>query len=329
MAGAGRGGFLNPFAGPLPGLWTAFLASAACGIVLLPVLRALRLGQVVRQQGPQSHLAKAGTPTSGGLMFLFGTAVAVAIWQRGQPDALLVAAMMVAFGAIGAADDLLKHRRQTSLGLRARDKLLLSTAAIVGFAWAAVRFAGLGTTVVVPGTGDEIALGAAFLPFVWLVVMGTTSGVNLSDGVDGLATGLGILAFGAFAAVTLHTGPWSLTAVSVAIAGALAAFLVFNVHPARVFMGDSGALAIGAALSAVAILSRTELYLVLVGGVFVIEALSVIAQVISFRVFGRRILRMSPLHHHFELAGWTETRIVAAFWVAGAVFAVVGVVGLR
>ncbi len=320
---------MNPLAGPLPGLWTAFLASAACGIALLPVLRAMKVGQVVREHGPQSHLAKAGTPTSGGLMFLFGTAVAIAVWQHGQADAVLVGAMMLAFGAIGAADDLIKIRRNSSLGLRARDKLLLSTAAVVGFAWAAVRFAGLGTTVVVPGTGDEIALGAAFLPFVWLVVMGTTSAVNLSDGVDGLATGLGILAFGAFAAVTLHTGPWSLTAVCVAVAGALAAFLVFNVHPARVFMGDSGALAIGAALSAVAVLSRTELYLLIIGGVFVVEALSDIVQVISFRVFGRRVLRMAPLHHHFELAGWTETRIVGAFWFAGAVCAAVGVVGLR
>ena len=320
---------MNPLAGPLPGFGTAFLASILCGLALLPVLRALRAGQSIRSQGPQSHLAKAGTPTSGGIMFLFGTVVAVAIWQHGQVDAILVCAMMLAFGAIGAADDLIKIRHRASLGLRARDKLLLSSTAIVGFAWAAVRFGGLGTSVVIPGTGDEVALGAAFLPFVWVVVMGTTSAVNLSDGLDGLATGLGILAFAAFAAITLHTGPWSLTAVSMAIAGALAAFLVFNVHPARVFMGDSGALALGAALSAVAILSRTELYLVVVGGVFVLEALSVMVQVVSFRFFGRRVLRMSPLHHHFELVGMAETRVVGAFWLAGAVCAAAGVAGLR
>ncbi len=320
---------MNPLAGPVPGLWTAFVASALGGLALLPLLRALKVGQIVRAQGPQSHMAKAGTPTSGGLMFLFGTAVAVAVWQHGQPDAVLVVGMMLAFGAIGAADDFMKIRSRSSLGLRARDKLLLSSAVIVAFAWAALRLAGLGTTVVVPGTGGELALGAAFLPFVWLVVLGTTSSVNLSDGVDGLATGLGILAFGAFAAITLHTGPWSLTAVCMAVAGALAAFLIFNVHPARVFMGDSGSLAIGAGLSAVAILSRTELYLVVVGGVFVLEALSDIVQVISFRVFGRRVLRMAPLHHHFELGGMAETRVVGMFWLAGAVFAALGVVGLR
>lgn len=320
---------MNPFAGPVPGLWTAFVASAVAGVALVPLLRAFKAGQSVRVHGPQSHLAKTGTPTAGGLMFLFGTAVAVAIWQRGQVEAVLVAGMMLAFGLIGAADDLTKIRRRSSLGLRARDKLLLSSAAIVAFTWATVRYAGLGTTILVPGTGGEIALGAAFLPFVWLVVMGTTSAVNLSDGLDGLAAGLGILALAAFAAITLHTGPWSLTAVCMAVAGALAAFLLFNVHPARVFMGDSGALAIGGALSAVAVLSRTELYLVLVGGVFVLEALSVIAQVLSFRLWGRRILRMSPLHHHFELAGVNETRVVGAFWLAGAVCAAVGVAGLR
>ncbi len=320
---------MNPLAGPFPGLWTAFLVSALAGVVLLPVLRALKAGQSVRSHGPQSHLAKAGTPTSGGIMFLIGTAAAVGLWQRGQVEAVLVVGMMVAFGAIGAADDILKIRRRASLGLRGRDKLLLSSAVIVAFAWAAWHVAGVGTSIVVPGTGGEIALGVAFLPFVWLVVFGTTSAVNLADGLDGLLAGLGILAFGAFAAITLHTGPWALTAVSVAVAGALAAFLLFNVHPARVFMGDSGALAIGAGLSAVAILSRTELYLLVVGGVFVLEALSDIVQIVSFRLFGRRVLRMAPLHHHFELGGWKETRVVGAFWLAGAVFAAIGVAGLR
>lgn len=314
---------------PVPGLATAFAASLAAGAVLLPVLRSLGVGQSVRAQGPERHLAKAGTPTAGGTMFLVGTALAVALWQRGQVDALLVAGMMLAFGALGAADDLLKVRRRASLGLRARDKLLVTSALVVAFAWAAERWAGLGTALLVPGTGGEVDLGTAFLPFVWLVVLGTTSAVNLTDGLDGLAAGLSVLAFAAFAAITLHTGPWSLTAVSLTVAGALAAFLVYNLYPARVFMGDSGALAIGAGLSAVAVLSRTELYLVPVGGVFVLEALSVIAQVAAFRLFGRRILRMSPLHHHFELAGMPEQRVVGAFWLAGAVCAAVGVAGLR
>lgn len=320
---------MNPLAGPVPGLWTAFVASALAGVAVVPLLRAFKAGQTVRSQGPQSHLAKAGTPIGGGIMFLFGTAVAVALWQHAQVDAVLVAGMMLAFGLIGAADDLIKIRRRSSLGLRARDKLLLSSAVIVAFAWASVRFAGLGTTILVPGTGGEIALGVAFLPFLWLVVIAATSAVNLADGLDGLAAGLGVLAFAGFAFLTLHTGPWSLTAVCMAVAGGLCAFLMFNVHPARVFMGDSGALAIGAALSAVAVLSRTELYLVIIGGVFVLEALSDIVQVISFRLFGRRVLRMAPLHHHFELSGMPETRVVFMFWAVGALLAAVGVAALR
>lgn len=320
---------MNPLETPVPGLLAAFLVTLAAGLVLVPLLRAFKAGQSVRAQGPQSHLAKAGTPTAGGIMFLFGTAVAVVVFQRGQPEALLVAGWMLAFGALGAVDDLLKVRRRSSLGLRARDKVLVSTLLIVAFAWAAVRIGGVGTSVLIPGTGNELALGVAFLPFLWLVVMGTTSAVNLSDGLDGLATGLSLCALAAFAAITLHTGPWSLTAVSLTVAGSLAAFLVFNLHPARVFMGDAGALGIGAALSAVAILSRTELYLVLVGGVFVAEVLSDIVQVISFRLFGRRVLRMAPLHHHFELGGMAETRVVGAFWLVGAICAVVGVASLR
>ena len=320
---------MNPLAGPVPGLWTAFLASALAGLVVVPLLRSLKVGQTVRSHGPQSHLAKAGTPTSGGIMFVFGVSVAVVLWQHGQPDALLVAGMMVAFGLIGATDDFMKIRRRGSLGLRARDKLLLSSAVIVAFAWAALRLGVLGTTMLVPGTGGEIALGVAFLPFIWLVVFGTTSAVNLADGADGLLGGLGVLAFVGFAFVTLRTGPWSLTAVSMAMAGGLCAFLLFNVHPARVFMGDSGSLAIGAALSAVAILSRTELYLLIIGGVFVLEALSDVVQIVSFRVFGRRVLRMAPLHHHFEVGGMPETRVVFMFWAVGALLAAIGVAALR
>lgn len=312
----------------MPGLATAFALTAVLGLVGVPTLARLG-GQHVREQGPASHQKKAGTPTSGGILFLVSTAAAVLAWQTHSTAALLVLGLTIAFGLVGGADDLLKMRRRASLGLRGRDKLLLTTAIVVAFVWAAQRYAGLDTRVIVPVTGAEPALGLLFLPFVWVVVLGTTSAVNLADGADGLATGLAIAALGAFAAITLHTGPWSLTAFCLTLAGALVAFLLYNLHPARVFMGDSGALAIGAALAGVAILSRTELFLIPVGGVFVAEALSVIAQVASFRLTGRRILRMSPLHHHFELSGVPEGRVVGAFWLVGALCAVIGVVGLR
>lgn len=314
---------------PFPGLPTAFAATALAGGFVVPLLRRLKVGQQIREQGPQTHLAKAGTPTSGGMMFLFGLALAILIFQRDRVDALLVLGLTWAFGALGAADDWAKVLRHASLGLRARDKLLWGTAIIVAFGLAAQHFAGLGDTVLIPGRGDAISLGIGLLPFLWLVVMGTTNAVNLADGLDGLAAGLGVVAFVAFAIITLHTGPVSLTGFSLAMAGALAAFLIYNVHPARVFMGDSGSLALGAALAGIAILSRTELYLVIVGGVFVLEALSVMAQVLSFKLWHRRILRMSPLHHHFELGGMAQTRVVTLFWVVGLAFASLALVGVR
>lgn len=314
---------------PFPGLPTAFLTALLAGMLLVPALRRLKAGQQVRAQGPQAHLAKAGTPTSGGIVFLAGFGIAVLVWQHARIDAILVLGLTWAFGFLGAADDWIKVRHGSSLGLRARDKLLWGTAIVVAFGLAAQHLAQLGDTILIPGRGDAIRLGIWLLPFLWLVIMGTTNAVNLADGLDGLATGLGIVAFVAFTVITLHTGPLSLTGVSLAMAGALGAFLIYNVHPARAFMGDSGSLAIGAALSGVAILSRTELYLVVVGGVFVVEALSVIAQVLSFKVWHRRIFRMSPLHHHFELGGMPETRVVTLFWMAGVAFAGLALVGVR
>ncbi len=314
---------------PFPGLPTAFLVTALAGLFAVPTLRRLRAGQQVREQGPQAHRTKAGTPTSGGIIFLIGLAAAVLIFQNDRVDALLVLGLTWAFGALGAVDDLMKVRRRSSLGLRARDKLLWGTAIVVAFGLCAQRFAGLTDTILIPGRGDSIRLGVWLLPFLWLVVLGTTNAVNLADGLDGLATGLGMTALAAFAVITLHTGPLPLASVSLSMAGALAAFLIYNLHPARVFMGDSGSFAIGAALAGIAILSRTELYLLVVGGVFVLEALSVIAQVISFKVWHRRILRMSPLHHHFELSGMPETRVVSLFWVLGLACAALALVGVR
>jgi len=320
---------MNGLSVPFPGLPTAFGATVLVGLFLVPLLRRLKAGQQIREQGPAAHRSKAGTPTSGGLMFLVGLLAAVLVWQRSEADALLALGLTWAFGLLGAADDWIKVVRHSSLGLRARDKLLGGTVVVVAFALAAQRMGVLGDSVLLPGSGNALRLGPWLLPFLWVVVLGTTNAVNLTDGLDGLAAGLGVIAFGAFTAILLHTGPLSLVGFSLAMAGALAGFLVYNVHPARVFMGDSGSLAIGAALAAVAVLSRTELYLVIVGGVFVVETLSVIAQVISFQVWHRRLFRMSPLHHHFELSGMRETRVVALFWVLGVACAGLAVAGVR
>jgi phospho-N-acetylmuramoyl-pentapeptide-transferase len=314
---------------PFPELAVAFCAAALVGYPAVVLLRRLKAGQVVRAQGPESHARKAGTPTLGGVIFLTGALVGTLLFDRRQAGGWVVLAVAFAFGALGAADDLLKIRRGRSLGLRGRDKLVASTLIALALAAIASAAGAPGGAVLIPGSGRVWQAGILFVPLVWLTVFGTTSAVNETDGLDGLAGGLAVVAFAAMAQVTLRTGPLSLPPVCLAFAGGLLGFLVFNLPPARVFMGDTGALAVGGALAAVAVLSGTELFLLPIGGVFVLETLSVIVQVASFRLTGRRILRMSPLHHHFELLGWREFTVTVTFWAAGAALAALGAAAVR
>ncbi len=275
-------------------------------------------GQPVRAAGPASHLAKIGTPTMGGVLFVAVTAIIALAVDRSDPAVDTAVGLTVLFGAIGFLDDIAKVRRQASLGLRARTKLAFGLAIATTLAVLAMGPLEIGTYVRLPGLGQTAELAPwLFVVLVNVVVLGATNAVNLTDGLDGLAGGTGIVAVGFYAALAYASGAWGLGLFAVVLTGAVAGFLYFNLHPARMIMGDTGSMGIGAAIAALAVLTRSELILPVVGLVFVVEALSVIIQVLSFRLTGRRVFRMSPLHHHFELSGWAETTVVRRFWICG------------
>lgn len=298
--------------------------TVALGPAVIPALRRLRVGQQIRSDGPLRHLAKAGTPTMGGVIFLAGTALAtILLAPRSLPLAVL--AVSLGYGVLGFADDYIKVVLRRSLGLRARWKLLGQVglaAAMVGYA----AFHGRGTSLAIPYIDRTLDLGVLYYLFGMLVIVGFANAVNLTDGLDGLAAGASAISFLAYAAALARTAP-DLATFAGAFAGGAAGFLVYNRHPARVFMGDTGSLALGGGLASLAVASGTELPLLFIGGLFVVETLSVIIQVISFQAFRRRVFRMSPLHHHFELSGWSEGAVVSRFWFVQAVLALAGLVG--
>jgi len=290
-------------------------------------LRRLGARQFVRDDGPARHLAKAGTPTMGGTLLLVSLAVAflaVAGWLRALDGrGLLVLGFTAASAAIGFADDWSMVRHGRSLGLRARHKLVLQFVLAGAFLAAMAVVFHRGTAVGLPFTGRAWEMGAWYYPFAALLLVGLVNAVNLTDGLDGLAGGLTAIVALALAVLAVSQRAAGAALFSYALAGACLGFLVFNVYPAKVFMGDTGSLALGAALGGVAVLLQAELWIVIFGLVFFVEMASVVLQVISFRTTGRRIFRMSPLHHHFELGGRSEPAIVLSFWsVAAAICAI-------
>lgn len=299
--------------------FSAWALSLALGWYLIPMLRRLKVGQSIRAEGPQTHLAKTGTPTMGGLIFALPAVLVVLLLAPRQSPGwiavLAAAAVALGHGAIGFADDYIKVVLRRSLGLRARTKLFYELLLGLGLAFVADRVLGLGTSVQVPWLGTWIQLGWVYYPLVVLVVFSAANAVNLTDGVDGLVGGATVIVFGFYTFVCLRLGQLELAVLSVAVLAAAAGFLRYNAYPARVFMGDTGSLFLGGALAAVAVLTRTELVLPVAGLLFTLETTSVILQVLSFRLTGRRIFRMSPLHHHFELLGWRETMVVRRFWL--------------
>jgi len=300
----------------------------ASGPLVLPLLRRLRLGQRIRSQGPRRHQVKAGTPTMGGVTFLGAATVATLATVGVDLRAGAVLITVLGFGLLGFWDDYLKVARGRTLGLRARHKLTGEIALGLFVAWTALVPLGGDTGVWIPFAGRHLDLGLLYVPFVVLVVVSASNAVNISDGLDGLAAGLVMFALlpGLLAARRLGLG--GLEASAAALVGGCLGFLRYNMHPASVFMGDTGSLALGGALGALAVLTDTELLLLLVGGVFAAETLSVVIQVAAFRLWGRRLFRMAPLHHHFELCGWPEQRVVNTFWFAGALLALVGLAAL-
>jgi len=306
----------------------------ALGPIFIPLLRRLKFGQNIRSDGPSRHLSKAGTPTMGGVIFIIGVLAAGLFLGRQDRDALAVLAITFGFGVIGFLDDFIKVALKRSLGLRAREKLLgqMLLAALLGVL--SINVLGGATDIAVPfssmlaGHNVTLELGTwLYIAFVVLVAVGTSNAVNLTDGLDGLAAGVTVVAASAFVVIGALTGRMGVALVMAAVVGGCLGFLFYNRYPARVFMGDTGSLALGGALSAAAVITGTELFLLLIGGIYVLEAVSVMLQVFSFQVFGRRIFLMSPLHHHFELVGWSEQRVVYTFWLVALFFAALGLYG--
>src|SRR5688572_9519022 len=330
-------------------LATALLIALVLGPPVIARLRQLKIGQKVRDDGPQSHLPKAGTPTMGGILIVIAIAVSTLLWGNLESRYVLIAlAATLWMGLVGFIDDYLRVVKHYKKGLLGRYKLAGQILLGIGV-FAAVYFyptRGLepGETNI-PFLKDTVVhLGWIYLPFVILVVTGASNAVNLTDGLDGLAAGLtafAAVALGGMCYITGHarfseylqipyipeTG--ELTVFCAAVIGATLGFLWWNCHPADVFMGDTGSLSLGAALGTVAVLIRREFLLAIVCAVFVLEALSVMAQVLSFKLWGARVLRMAPLHHHFELSGWKESRVVVRFWIAAALAALVSLSTLK
>ena len=328
---------------------TALVLMLLLGPRFIRMLRRMSVGQNIREVGPETHQVKAGTPTMGGLLILFGWMGATLLWARLDNSYVwLVVAATLAFGAIGFWDDFVKVRQKRNLGLTARGKILLQVlaAGLVGVALLVLPAEKpFEPTLTFPFLKEVVLpLGVLYVPFMMVVLVGATNAVNLTDGLDGLAIGATLVVAGTYAVFTYvagHAGVANYLQVQhvpgagevavfcTALVGASLGFLWFNSHPAEVFMGDVGSLSIGGAIGTVAVLAKQELVLVLVGGLFVMEALSVIIQVASFKLTGKRVFRMAPLHHHFELAGWSEPKIIVRFWILALIFALLGLSTLK
>ena len=330
------------------GTITALILSLVIGPTMIRKLSTYKIGQQVRDDGPQSHLSKAGTPTMGGALILISIAISTLLWgDLSSEKVWVVVGVTLSFGLIGGVDDYKKLVYGNSKGLSAKAKYFWQTV----FGLAAAYFiyvnakAPIETTLIVPFVKDVmLPLGGAFVVLAYLVIVGSSNAVNLTDGLDGLAIMPTVMvagALGVFAYATGHStfanylgipyvaGVGELAIFCGTIVGAGLGFLWFNTYPAQVFMGDVGALALGAALGVVAIYVRQELVLVIMGGIFVMETVSVILQVASFKLTGKRIFRMAPIHHHFELKGWPEPRVIVRFWIITVVLVLIGLASLK
>ena len=328
---------------------SALLLCFLFGPMVVRRLRQFKIKQVIRQEGPSSHHTKGNTPTMGGLLIVGAIVIPTLLWASWtNVYVLLAVAVTVVLGSLGFLDDYLHVVRRTPKGLLGRYKLVVQVTIGLLVGWTLTQVGddpGMATKTTVPFLKDQLLdLGVFYIPFVALVITATSNAVNLTDGLDGLAAGLVALAAAAFAGLCYVSGnvklaeylniPYlsssaELTIFCVAMFGAALGFLWFNCHPADVFMGDTGSLALGGALGTVAVMLKREALLFLIGGIFVLEALSVIIQVLSYKTRGKRVFRMAPIHHHFELKGWPETRVVARFWIAGLLLALLSLTTLK
>ncbi|MCQ6525518.1 phospho-N-acetylmuramoyl-pentapeptide-transferase [Bacillus mycoides] len=306
----------------------AFLISVALSPLFIPFLRKLKFGQSIRDEGPKSHQKKSGTPTMGGIVIYVSMMVTTLImaikFNNLGAEVSLLLLVTFGYGLIGFLDDYIKVVKKRNLGLTSKQKLIGQLVIAIAF-FLIGKGQALHTYITIPGTDVKFELGWAYFVLVLFMLIGGSNAVNLTDGLDGLLSGTAAIAFGAFSIIAVAQEQFGVAIFCMAVVGAVLGFLVFNANPAKVFMGDTGSLALGGAIAAVAILLKQELLLVIIGGVFVAETLSVIIQVISFKTTGKRVFKMSPLHHHYELCGWSEWRVVVTFWSVGFLLAVLGI----
>jgi phospho-N-acetylmuramoyl-pentapeptide-transferase len=303
----------------------AMLITIFLGPKFIEFLRVREFGQQIREEGPQEHHAKAGTPTMGGLIIFLAVAIPYLVLSDRDTASLAVFGVAIGCAGLGFADDFIKVSRKRSLGLSARYKLLAQIGLALALWWVAYDELGIAPALESRIFDAEIYLGpVVYLIFVYFVIAGASNAVNLTDGLDGLAAGSCAIVLLAYTAITITNGQEGLALLSACFVGASVGFLWFNAFPASIFMGDTGSLGLGGAIGALAVMTQTELLLIILGGIFVIEALSVAVQVISFKMFRRRVLLMAPVHHHFELLAWSETKIMLRFWIIAAVCSGIG-----
>lgn len=308
---------------------TAFVFSLLLGPVIIPFLRRLKVGQTERSDGVQSHLKKAGTPTMGGLIFLISTTITALFYVREYPKIIPILFLTLGFGLIGFLDDYLKVVLRRSDGLLPGQKLVCQIVVTAVFAFYMIRFTDVPLAMKIPFLpGKMLDLGWMAVPLLFFVVLGTVNGVNFTDGLDGLASGVTVMAATFFVVVAIGEKS-GIEPIICGVIGGLLGFLVFNVFPAQIFMGDTGSLALGGFIAGTAYMLQMPLFLPLVGFIYMFEILSVILQVTYFKMtHGKRIFRMTPIHHHFELTGWSETRIAAVFVIVTAVCCMVAILGI-
>ncbi|ACD23486.1 phospho-N-acetylmuramoyl-pentapeptide-transferase [Clostridium botulinum] len=316
---------LNPTV--LSALLMGFAFSMVLGPIFIPMLHKLKFGQNIRTDGPKSHLKKSGTPTMGGLIFFISVSVTMLIIEYKPTDeGMIVLYSLIAFGIIGFLDDILKIIHRDNLGLRAYQKMILLL--LFSIALAYYGYTNIGTDIIIPFMNSKLNLGIFYIPLVVVYYAATTNAVNLTDGIDGLASSVTVIVLTFFAIVGFKTGHYQVGVFSIALAGALLGFLRYNAFPAKIFMGDTGSLALGGAIATIALILKMPLFIIIVGGIYVVETLSVIIQVTSFKTTGKRVFKMAPIHHHFEQCGWSEVKLVTVFSIITLILCIIGFIAL-
>ncbi len=305
----------------------AFGISVVLSPIIIPFLKKLKFGQFVRDDGPESHLKKSGTPTMGGLIILFSIVITSLFYIKDYPQIIPVLFATLGFGIVGFLDDYIKVVMKRSMGLRAWQKMVGQFIVTAIFAYYMYAYTDLGTEMIIPFIGKTVDIGGIYYAFMFIVILGTVNGANFTDGLDGLASSVTVLIATFFTVVAIGLGS-GVAPITCATVGSLLGFLVYNVYPARVFMGDTGSLALGGFVASTAYVLQMPLIILIVAFVYFAEVLSVIIQVSCFKLTGKRVFKMAPIHHHFELCEWPETKVVSIFSIVTAVLCLIGILAI-